>query len=297
MQYRRLARDNQKCGPQACEACMTPFIKQVISAISKNQPITFILPAFPGKSPNPSKVLGPRPDMAEELSLAFLNSICEQIQAVYEPGAKIILCSDGRVFSDVVGMHEQDVSQYQSDIVNLITSLELKNLSTFNLEDVFNVPSFDLMRSHLMDRYGEGIEELRLAVHKGGDDLRMYCGILRFLFEDALRPDMCISRTALQRDCRVRAYKVVQRSRAWDKLLSQQFPDAVRLSIHPQVCGSRKIGIHLMATVNEWLTPWHSVAVMIRGSFLLMKHEQVKNLNAHLSYRDGRASHYIAVAT
>lgn len=143
------------------------------------------------------------------------------------------MCSDGRVFSDVVGMHEQDVSQYQSDIVNLITSLELKNLSTFNLEDVFNVPSFDLMRSHLMDRYGEGIEELRLAVHKGGDDLRMYCGILRFLFEDALRPDMCISRTALQRDCRVRAYKVVQRSRAWDKLLSQQFPDAVRLSIHP----------------------------------------------------------------
>ena len=35
---------------------MRPHLSNVVAAILENRPITFVLPAFPGKSPNPSKV-------------------------------------------------------------------------------------------------------------------------------------------------------------------------------------------------------------------------------------------------
>jgi pyoverdine/dityrosine biosynthesis protein Dit1 len=104
---------------------------------------------------------------------------------------------------------------------------------------------------------------------------------------------MTISRTALQKDCRRRAYEVVQRSKAWGALLATCFPDAVRLSIHPQACGSEKIGIHLMMTADSWLTPWHGVAVEAEGRFVLLKRREAESLGAKLVFQNGRPSHYV----
>src|SRR5690606_14168433 len=87
----------------------------------------------------------------------------------------------------------------------------------------------------------------------------IYCGITRFLFEDAMYPGQTRSRTAIQKDCRVRAYEVIRRSNAWSALLAQRYPDAVRLSIHPHPCGAAKLGIQLLGA-ECWMTPWHGVA-------------------------------------
>jgi pyoverdine/dityrosine biosynthesis protein Dit1 len=296
MQHRRLPKDVEPCGQENCAACGGQHLDRMIASIERNEPIVLILPAFPGKSPNPAKVLGPRPDMAERQSLAFLNSLCACIGKVYAPGAKIILCSDGRVFNDVVGIEESDITTYQDDLDALIEELGARHLSTFNLDDVFASSNFNEMRAFLMTAHGEELEAIQAEVRAGGDAQRMYLGITRFLFEDGLRPNMTISKTALQKDCRRRAYEVIQRSRAWDGLLATIFPHAIRLSIHPQVCGSRKIGIHLLDTKDEWLTAWHSVAVEVNGQFRLMKRQHVEMLGAELVFRDGRPSHYLLAA-
>lgn len=293
MQYRRVAQESDSCANSACTKCIDSHLDRVLSAIERHEPIAFVLPAFPAKSPNPAKVLGPRPDMAERLSLAFLNTLCRSIKRIYAPGAQIILCSDGRVFSDVVGISECDVTTYQQDLLDFITALSAGDLTTFNLDDVFSACSFDEMRTRLMASYGEPIDALQLAVRADLNTRRLYCGITRFLFEDALRPNLTTSKTALQKQCRRRAYQVMQRSKAWDRLLANCFPNAVRLSIHPQACGSTKLGIHLMETRDEWLTPWHGVAVDVRGHFTLMKRGEVELLDAQLVFRDGRPSHYV----
>src|SRR5688500_13454019 len=228
MRHRRVPKDTEACAHHRCPACAAQYLDRVTGAIRRNEPIVFVLPAFPGKSPNPAKVLGPRPDMAERQSLAFLNTLCRRIKGIYAPGARIVLCSDGRVFSDVVGIQDGDITTYQQDLDALIAELGADNLATFNLDDVFNGCSFEAMRTRLMAEYGEPIEVLQAAVRAGGEARRLYCGITRFLLEDAMRPNMTISKTALQKECRRRAYEVTQRSKAWDRLLAECFPDAVR---------------------------------------------------------------------
>lgn len=292
MRHRRVPLGDA-CTHHKCSACIAPHIDRLIAAIERNVPVRFVLPAFPGKSPNPIKVLGPRPDMAERQSLAFLNALCRRIEEIYPPGAGIVLCSDGRVFNDVVGISESDITTYQQDLVAIIRELNSNNLVTFNLDNIFGDCNFDEMRSQLMTGFGEPLEVVQADVRAGGDAQRMYCGITRFLLEDAIRPNLTISKTALQKQCRRRAYEVIQRSRAWDRLLAKHFPDAVRLSIHPQVCGGRKIGIHLMETQDEWLTAWHSVAVEVQGRFRLMKREDALKLGAELVFQEGRPSHYL----
>lgn len=300
MRFRRIAGPKKSCATSLCEACLAPHLGQVIAAIEAQQPIIFVLPAFPAKSPNPAKVLGTLPDMAERLSLEFLHALCKQIQNMYSPGARVVLCSDGRVFNDAVGVRDLDVTDYQRELSLLITEMSFTFLSTFNLDDLYSGLDFNQMRHRLMEHYGEPLDVLKDAVRKGSqspchiDDEevhRQYCGITRFLVEDAMHPEQSRSRNAVQKACRPRAYVVIQRSRAWSQLIAERFPHAVRLSIHPQTCGTSKLGIRLMEAEN-WMTPWHGVAMEVDENFVLLKRAQAEALGARLIYRESRPSHY-----
>jgi pyoverdine/dityrosine biosynthesis protein Dit1 len=243
--------------------------------------------------------------MAEENALKFLQQLGERIGQIYAPGAQVILASDGRVFSDVVGTNDEDVTAYRDSLLEMITALGLSGVSTFNLEELYEGLSFDEMRDQLMEDFGESLEELRASVRRGGkdgssDDVeanRLYCGITRFLVEDGTFPGQTKSRNALQNECRARAYEVIQRSQAWSGVVEAHFPDAVRLSIHPHGCGSKKLGIHLAepAESDNWITPWHGVALEMEGRFVLAKRSQAEALGARLVMRDGRPSHYTLV--
>ncbi len=301
MNFRRIPQSGESCGNLTCSTCLSQYLPKIISAVSRRQPVTFVLPAFPGKSPNPNKVLGPLPDHAEWLSLQFLGNLCERITKKYSPGVRIILCSDGRVFSDVVGMKEDHVTAYQSELSRLIKEMSLVDLTTFNLDDFYRDLNFIQMREALMKRYGVSLEFLKEKVSKGAsptaspdeqESNRLYRGITRFLFEDSLHPAQNKSRTAMQNTARASAYEVIRRSNAWSELIAERFPDAIRLSIHPQTCGSKKLGIRLIG--NEvWMTPWHGVAVETKVGPILLKRSEAEALGATLIYSPtGRPTHF-----
>lgn len=290
---------------RGCQKCSSSHLPNIISAVQKNEPVTFILPAFPGKSPNPEKVLGPLPDHAERLSLHFLGTLCQRIKKIYTPGIKVILCSDGRVFSDVIGMKESDVTAYQVELDRLIKEMSLLAISIFNLDDFYKDLHFSQMRDKLMNSYGQSLDYLKLKIRNGATALanldeqeanRMYSGITRFLFEDAMHAGQIKSRSAIQKESRSKAYEVIRRSNAWSTLLSKRFPQAVRLSIHPQTCGSKKLGIRLIGN-ESWMTPWHGVAVESDKGYVLLKRSEAEALGAQLIYSlDGRPSHYKLMA-
>lgn len=75
LKYRRVANACKACRIDSCLSCPIPHLQKVKSAIKKEQPITFVLPAFPGKSPNRQKVLGPLPEQAERITLMYLNEL------------------------------------------------------------------------------------------------------------------------------------------------------------------------------------------------------------------------------
>lgn len=301
MKFRRTPRHEKKCGNVKCKKCASHHFFKVVNAVEKNQPVPFVLPAFPGKSPNKEKVLGVLPDYAEELSLQFLGSLCERIKTYYAPGIKVILCSDGRVFSDVIGIKEEHISAYQKELDRLIEKISLQDISTFNLDDYYGEINFIQMRKELMQRYGQSLDFLRNKVRNGRKESatedekeanRIYCGITRFLFEDAIFTEQTKSRSAVQREARRNAYEVIRRSNAWSELIADLFPSAVRLSIHPQTCGSKKLGIRLIAD-ESWMTPWHGVAVETEKGPILLKRSEAQKLGAKLVYSEqGLPSHY-----
>lgn len=306
MQYKRQVPRHKECLNAQCEECASIHLPKIVQAVSIGEPVTFVLPAFPGKSPNTNKVLGYGVDLAEKLSLAFLGSLCEKIRSFYAPGIKIIICSDGRVFSDVVGMQEGNVTLYQNELMNLINDLSMSDISTFNLDDVYEDLSFNQMRDELMKTYGQSLEFLKHKVKAGAklsakrEELeanRMYKGITRFLFEDALTPHQKLSRAAVQRNAKQRAYEVIRRSNAWSELIEEKFKHAIRLSIHPQTCGSKKLGIRLVGN-ESWMTPWHGVALETNKGHVLVKRSEAIELGAKLVYDSkGRASHYTLINT
>ena len=76
------------------------FIAVVMQFVMAEKQIEMCLPAFPFKSANKVyKALGTLPDKAEELALDRLNSMCKRIREIYEPGAKLLIISDGLVYN------------------------------------------------------------------------------------------------------------------------------------------------------------------------------------------------------
>lgn len=64
-----------------------------------DEPISLLLPAFPWKNPNTDKVLSSSPDFGEELGLARLNHLCEELGKIHPHGAHLTLVADGPVYN------------------------------------------------------------------------------------------------------------------------------------------------------------------------------------------------------
>ncbi|AWK14545.1 isocyanide synthase family protein [Candidatus Fukatsuia symbiotica] len=274
-------------------------LPRICEFIKNDQRIEFILPAFPVKSPNINKVIGKLPDMAEKISLIFLDSLCKRIQLYYSPGAHIIICADGHVFGDVIRVTDEVIHNYQCGMRNLLHELGITHLSLFNLGNIEELAGhandYDRLRSLLVDSYVEPEEKIKARLMQDAQGLQLYRAVTRFLFEDNQSSVYNGSNAALQKDAKRRACNLIQRSLAWGNLLAQHFPMAIRLSIHPQPADSLKIGIHMIATKDNWLTPWHGVAVNINGQFVLMKRKKAEELNGTLVMIRGTPSHYLII--
>jgi len=292
---RRLLPDAGGCAARPCCECLRPHLARVEQAMAAGEPLELLLPAFPAKSPSPRKVLGVLPDLAEELALRHLQSLCDKIETIHPPGARILLCSDGRVFSDLVGVQDFDVTRYCAQLRKLVARLRLPSLRLLTLDDLLSAASAAGLRAELCARWAEPLAQVRER-HRTPGGAALFCGIQRFLYEDALG---CIQargepvrRGPLREACGERADEVIRRSAAFGRLLAERFPGMLRLSIHPQPAHSPKIGVRLGPARGRWLTPWHGVALRRQSGFELVPRHQAESLGARLIHREGRPSHF-----
>ncbi|GGY03565.1 paerucumarin biosynthesis protein PvcA [Streptomyces hiroshimensis] len=263
---------------------------QIRQFTDAGEPVLFTLPGFPCKSPNPAKVLGHLPDEGERLSLAFLDRLCSRIGEVYAPGARILICSDGHIFGDLIHVPDEHIDAYGDALRDLIAGEGLGRLDTFDLRDVHGDLDHDTKRRLVTEAYAPSVEALRALVRSDEETARLYRGITRFLVEDTA--DFGGTRSALQRECRVRAYGVIARSRAWGDLIADCHPRSVRLSIHPQRPGAEKFGIRLLDAADAWSTPWHTAVLRGRGGEARLMHRAEAESRGRLVLRAGRPSHF-----
>ncbi|PBC70918.1 pyoverdine/dityrosine biosynthesis protein Dit1 [Streptomyces sp. TLI_235] len=264
-------------------------LRRIAAFVAAGEPVVLTLPGFPCKSPSPAKVLGHLPDEGERLSLAFLDGLCAEVARVHSPGARIVVCSDGHVFGDLVGVPDGHIDEYADALTAVVRRDGLARLSFFDLRDVLGDLPYEAKRTLVEARYAPDLAALRAEVRSDPDTLALYRGVTRFLLDDTV--GFTGTRSALQRDCRRRAYEVVRRSRAWGSLIEEHHPRAVRLSIHPQRAGAEKFGLRLLDAADPWTTPWHSCVVHhADGRTELMHRAEAERLGRTV-LRDGRPSH------
>ncbi|KTC78190.1 isocyanide synthase family protein [Legionella brunensis] len=285
------AQDYIQCQGASCLHCQEPHFNKLLKAVSNQQVITLVLPAFPAKSANRQKTISCKPDLGEVMGLENLNYLCESIQQIYSAGVELIICSDGRVFNDLVLVSDEEVNLYQQGIKTIITQKNLRNLKIFSLDDVYPQQNYQNMRDQLMQSYGESLISLKQRLLADEKALYQFNGIHRFILEDQLALNKQFSKNRIRTMAKEIAYEVIRRSNAWSNLLAQYFSGAVRLSIHPQPCASDKLGIQFLPATNRWATPWHNVLLKHGDSWQLVKRIDAERLGAKLNH-----DHYVLEA-
>lgn len=282
----------KQCELNQCPTCFEVHEHAVNFFTSQNKPIHFILPAFPAKSPNRSKTIGKTPDLGEEIALKTLASMCAEIESIYDPGAQITICSDGRIFSELVGVSDHDVTEYVQAVSDMIAQHGIKNINVLNLEDFCEGEDFEEMRKDLLTEYAEDIENLKSKIKTKPDALSLFNGMHRFITEDRLGIDKDKSKTRVKEESKLIAIKVIQHSNAWTRFLANVYPEAIRLSIHPYPAHHKKIGIQLTKAEDNWLTPWHGVITLQKNDYLLMKKSKAEEIGATLIYNNDIPYYY-----
>jgi len=289
---RRLQHPGESCARVPCLACFAPHLQAVRAFIEQQKPIVFVLPAFPAKSPNPRKVLGSLPDLAEQMALRFLHSLGQQIARIYAPGARIIICSTGRVLGDLVSVPDEAVTAYGQELESLMQGLGGSALELFSLEHALH-GNFEKMRGRLTARYADPLEQVRERALQEPRIRALFNGLHRLLLEDegALHPERSPTK-ALVRSKEL-ACRILQRTTAWSRIIEERYPEAVRLSVYPQEAHAEQLGLSLVRTQDPWLTPWHGVLLEQGEVLTLVRRHEAERLNASLVWRDERPSHFV----
>jgi len=259
-----------------------PLLQKIRGKVDKNEELIFILPAFPAKSPCREKTAGELPDYGEVLALKNLQDLCQKICCVYEAGARIIICSDGRIFSDVVLVSDESIDRYNAGVLNIIQEFNLDRLSLFRMDDLYPLMRPEDLREVLLKKYASSIADVKAQVIRDEDYRHLFNGIHRFLFEDFRLLESSSSRSYIHKKSKEKSYELIRRSEAWSRFLNEHFNNHLRLSIHPHSLENEKFGVKLVPGSSKWATPWHNVAVKMKDRFELMHKSEALKLNAKI---------------
>src|SRR5690606_19008516 len=127
----------------------------------------------------------------------------------HKPGAEVIICSDGRVFNDLVFVSENDLNQYDDQIKNIIRDFNLSNLKTYSLDDFYSTDA----KEKLIANFAPDLNELKVAIKSIPSDLHMFNGVHRVSKYSMAFMSLYESRNQLSRQAEEIANQAIRRSR------------------------------------------------------------------------------------
>ncbi|KAJ5455014.1 Pyoverdine biosynthesis [Penicillium desertorum] len=248
------------------------FLSIIYTQVRSSSEIQMVLPAFPFKSPNrKGKTLGPLPDKGEELGMAYLNGLCAAISDIYDPGAKLTIASDGLVYNDLLGVLDAEVFAYGESLRQMVKNQGYKHISFIRIRDLvhweidtpLNAATFEKFagdfRQRLIDNFTPLDYDCRESIRTDEDVRTTYRGYIKFLAKDLEHTfvEGEVSKRTHKQKLEAIAKKMISRGKAFAEAIKKNYPDHVRLSIHPS-CGSAKISIQVLPLATFATTPWHS---------------------------------------
>ncbi|KAF2464540.1 uncharacterized protein BDR25DRAFT_271517 [Lindgomyces ingoldianus] len=270
------------------EAGRPRFIEVLNEFVRAGAQIDMALPAFPFKSANKVyKALGFLPDKAEEIALARLHNMCRRIEEIYEPGAKVVIISDGLVYNDLLSISDRHTWLYGLALRAMavekgFTNIGFSRLRDFvssdsdfklpeSLDEISYVANATNFRRFILNKFGKDDLDVDHLIAVDEDTRLTYQGYRRFLMSD-LRHIFTLgadrTSNAYKRETKYLAKQMLVRGYAFAGAIKHNFPHHLRLSIH-QSTGEHKVSMSLLNTKTGFTTPWHcSVALMADGEWM-----------------------------
>ncbi|KAH6671303.1 putative pyoverdine/dityrosine biosynthesis protein [Halenospora varia] len=302
-----------KSNPTPAEESFLPYVQKHINT---GATLRLVLPAFPFKSPSSEKVLGTLPDLGEELALARLQGLCENVKQVYKGGAEVVIVSAGLMYSDLLGVSDEDVWAYRKALIQLAKDKKLTNIKFSNISEFFPresseaenlvariseehesayLNSVSSLRKWFLGRYSPPGFDVKSVIKDDEDTRKTYEKYLAELEED-LRNGL---RSHEEKGNRVSksphndiAQAMIIRGAAFAAAIKANYKDAIRLSVHSST-GTSKLSIQLLdEPENTTNTPWHSaISLNLDGAFRTGHAAQLRSTH-DLVYRFGRPYYF-----
>ena len=262
------------------------------NAVQRDMPLEFVLPSFPVKCFNPLKVRRRTPDLAEVGCLSRLYSLCRDIEQIYQPGAMVILVTDGLVYAPIFREPIAHAQRYREEIDELIVDLGYRKYITSvdmgdlvaSREDEFNriYQMVEIRVADHYERYPNDSDRQRLIENTMTNiNLTMYPerDLIDFFVNE--------NNSALQEEIRERAtasafeYLVFNQTLREIELVQRAFPNALRVTCHPK---EGQLGLHLVHP-NSFNYPWNGVGILRENGTVRVEFE----------YEARRNPNYVAV--
>jgi pyoverdine/dityrosine biosynthesis protein Dit1 len=254
------------------------------------------------------KTISDSADRAEELSLKFLNSVCQKIQALYPAGAEV------NIYSDMFSYLEYFPSTFTKAKIDAYVKGVHKLIRDNDLTHI-NYTKLDMTLAELKE-FAESEAEFSARMKDNSPenigDIMLYRGLNKFCLPEieasyTLRPaSEQVSNSAKKREAKRMATGIAIMSVAHRKALIAAEPDAIRLSAHAKPSAAPQLGVHLNPDHFEGGTPWHSAVVRelseIDDGDVRVVERFSKACEARAAsylqatYSDTKSSHYVSPA-
>lgn len=263
---------------------------QLLSFIENNRTINFVMLGYPMKSPNErDKVIGRLPDLGEKVSIDNFDEFAKQVRVVYPPGVNINIISDGYVFSDVLSISDLTVAGYEEVMRDMVKGIDI---TFYNARDFYSKKMcINGVRNNIIKHFGITGDVLQDRILNDPDVNFLYRGMIRFMELDlAIKPYS--STNQLHKDAKKVAREMMFRNEAYSMLVSKEFENDIRLSMHQSVNSGKKFSFQLIPSPKAWTSPWHSALAIIDGQYETVHRKDAIAQGYELVYENGRPYYF-----
>jgi pyoverdine/dityrosine biosynthesis protein Dit1 len=260
---------------------------KINSKVTTGEPIPFVMLGYPMKSANTrNKVIGTLPDLGEELSLKNFGQFNDAIKKIYPPGVNISIVSDGFIFSDLLGISDTTVEDYEQRSIDLA---KVAPIRWYDLRDFYGGQGhLANMRAKVVEQFGITPVELERRILMEPDVNYLYRGMSIFM-EEELAVKEFPSRNQLHKAAKLLTREMMLRNEAYSALIAHEFKDSVRLSMHNSINNGKKYSFQLIRSPKATRSPWHSVVyVNPDGVYETLHRKDAVAAGYHLVYKDGQ---------
>lgn len=226
----------------------------------EKEELKFIMPSFPGKSPNNNSCFSWLPDYTEYISIETIIEFVDSIRKVYPYGCEFTIIHDGHFFYNLnITRSEEELNEY----ILSLKKLFCQKIKSFTIYDLMGSNNLQTAYSIFKNKYFDenmSIENLsnEILFTKNEFSSKLFTNNLSNNKKQKIATD--IARRSI----------LIKKSISY--MIKDIFPDYIRLSVHFQNENSEKMGLKLIPLAINKGTPWFYIAyVSETGKILLGK--------------------------